>query len=473
MEGITNSNGTGSIILNKRLIIGISSSVCVAYAIFYYWNTKIKNRVLNFCNSKGSKFKASNSQDSTTCAKGSIPKKLDKERLSRFNLKKQPISQEKKSSLIENKNVNAVKKLFDERAANKLAEVTRSNDLRRLSSSFTLSSSDNQPIFRLNHLIDFLEKEENILENNEKALKYQNELEVTTSELVEKFKIFKKPDMAKVFFRLSGFKLGKKLLEINNIFSIINENYSNTNLDLFDNYKYDNKIGELDTEILLILLKTLNNLTSNQAECKISLKNFLENDTNSNECLAKLLIFFLIEFEKNKKNNLKRFKKIEQIKYFCLSILNNCLAYLKETSTTQIKECRFLHAILFESEPVLFQYDESKASTRNSLKNEEITLKKETAVTYLRLIENILKLYLISGIEIKNAEVSTNNFISFILSEQLYDRLKDLCLVKLDETQVLYESIVGLIIEIKQKDTILFEYEPLDNSVNTCSNDNF
>ena len=473
MEGITNSNGTGSTILSKRLIIGISSSVCVAYAICYYWNTNIKNKVLNFCNSKGSKFKAANFQDSTTCSKGSIPKKLDKERLSRFSFKKQPISQEKKSSIIENKNVSAVKKLFDERAANKLAEVTRSNDLRRSSSSFTLSSSDNQPIFRLNHLIDFLEKEENILENNEKALKYQNELEATTSELVEKFKIFKKPDMANVLFRLSGFKLGKKLLQINNIFSIINENYSSTNLDLFDNYKYDNKIGELDTEVLLILLKTLNNLTSNQAECKISLKNFLENDTNSNECLAKLLIFFLIELDKNKKNNLKRFKKIEQIKYFCLSILNNCLAYLEETSTLQIKGCRFLHAILFESEPVLFLYDESKVSTRNSLKNEEITLKKETAVTYLRLIENILKLYLISGIEIKSAEVSTNNFISFILSEQLYDRLKDLCLVKLDETQILYESIVGLIIEIKQKDSILFEYEALDNSDNTCSNDNF
>ena len=55
----------------------------------------------------------------------------------------------------------------------------------------------------------------------------------------------------------------------------------------------------------------------------------------------------------------------------------------------------------------------------------------------------------------------------------MYDRLKDLCLVKLDEIQILYESIVGLIIEIKQKDSILFEYEALDNFDNTCSNDNF
>jgi hypothetical protein len=473
MEEIAKVNGASSNLLSKRLVIGISSGFCVACAIIYYWNNKITNRITNIWNEKSSTAqKTSACLESRTNSKGSIPKKLDKERLSRFNSKKTPPPVQKKSLLIENKNFSAVKKLFDTRASSKLAEVAQSNEFQRSPSSFTLIPSDNQPIFRLNHLIDFLQYEENIVENGEKALKYQNELEEITNDLLEKMDTSlsgKKKEIANVLSRLAEIKIGKKVLEINRIFGILNGNYSSNNLDLFDNYKYDNSVGEMDTEVLLLLLKSLKNLTSVQAESKLALKNFLENDTNSNECLAKLLMFYLIEFDKNRKNNLKRFKKIEQIKFICLCILNNCLAYLNETSTLQVKDCKFLRTILFESEPIFFTYDESKASSRNSLKNEETVLKKETALVYLKLIDNMLKLYSSSGIEIKKAEVSTNNFISFVLSNQFYDRLEDFNSIESEELQLLNGQIVRILIEFRQRNSSLFEDEA--STISTLSNE--
>ena len=459
MLHLSKGNSGNTSMLCKRVILGVSSSACFIWAMLYLWKRSTRYRTRSSSTAISSaplKSSSVNTRFTSTLNEQSTPKKLDKRLINRYENKSLP--NKEKRSLITPKKLSTVTNKYvpDLSEIDRKHASPRTTPISRRSSLMTSLSPESQCVSRLNYLVDSIPKDhQSGLEvTDEKTIKIQNDLEFLTVDMLDKFQAWqanKRLDMMNALLRLSELNVGKKYFDINKLAEIVSANFSSANENLFDKYAFDNKMGELDTDILLVLLKLLNNLSASVSENLIGLKNFLDHEANSMETLVKQLCFYLIELDKHKKQNLKRFKKIEAIKFYAITILNNFVAYLNEKKEANAS-CKFLHQLLFNTEPIAMAYDESKLSySRNSLKKEDFNLKKEIIRTYLKFLENLLNAYKLSGIEITLAESQQNNFISFLLSDDIYNKLKDYGALKISEIDMLIDSIINLIIEIKEK----------------------
>ena len=152
--------------------------------------------------------------------------------------------------------------------------------------------------------------------------------------------------------------------------------------DLFNKYTFNNTSGELYTDMLVKLLKTINDLTLQTDEP--NLKDIFE----FYQQIVDLLFGYIYNFEKNNKNNAKRRGKIEKVKYLSLSIMSNLVKNINKNGTQyDSNELKFIEKILTK------ECDISKLDS-----NKSVQLQKEAtannSLVYLQLftvLQSILR----------------------------------------------------------------------------------
>lgn len=184
-----------------------------------------------------------------------------------------------------------------------------------------------------------------------------------------------------------------------------------SNGDLFNKYTFNNTSGELYTDMLVKLLKTINDLTLHTDEP--NLKDIFE----FYQQIVDLLFGYIYNFEKNNKNNAKRRGKIEKVKYLSLSIMSNLVKNINKNGTQyDSNELKFIEKILTK------ECDISKLDS-----NKSVQLQKEAtannSLVYLQLIENLIDCCV--HFDIKHTDYDLKSVYSYITSDLMINNLKD------------------------------------------------
>lgn len=169
------------------------------------------------------------------------------------------------------------------------------------------------------------------------------------------------------------------------IVMILSARFANdTNSDLFDNYKFNNTVGELSTDILLNFLQVL--LNSLQSEkWRILFENEELTDT-----LGRLLHLYAVDLAKNR-NNVKRAKKVNEIKLLSVRMLSCVLEKLALNMDSPIT-MRFAQH-LGEREAIVLPETERSFSAASHRSSRDLSeARNELLEAHLSLIDRFLQI---------------------------------------------------------------------------------
>lgn len=401
-------------------------------------------------------------------------KKLNKKLLKMFTPKPDPSSQQG-SFRKETDSKNMTKKSLNDW----WTQVSAKNvecDIRSLTTEtpiqkFSLLSSDsnkqrssrNELDLKLNHSISSLKTKIDALKTevqNDQEIFFSDEIEV----IFENFKYIdsnKKSELTSNLYDFSKTSPGRKHLKLIRLIEILHSDYSSKNLDLFENYRFNNTAGEMSTEILLNILNVLYQLTN--PENRTNLKDALESEI-LNELLIQLLYSYIVDLEKNK-NNVKRIKKIEGIKCCSIRVLNNILGYLKfeferdetEQSVLKANGLKLVQGVL-DREKIEVDYDPKREEKkiligRLSMENMQCVDKRDTFMSYLRLVENLLGFYL-NRLMVMKIEIKEKSFLGFLTSEEFFEKLNNHFRLRNSEFNEIIESIFQTLVSIKNNSNL-------------------
>lgn len=237
-------------------------------------------------------------------------------------------------------------------------------------------------------------------------------------------------------------------LKLVSLVDVLNTEYSNKNLDLFDNYQFNNTLGELSTEILINFLKVIENIVQSETSCRDGIESELFCDM-----LWNLFSSYIFDLEKNK-NNVKRLKKVQAVKYYSVKILSDFFHYFKKANFDDLRQTVYfkntvkLANSILNGPPILVNYE--LEDTRNSRLEMVVIKKSDFFKIYLILVENLLFLVIENFESFSKLNFGARNFVNYLIEVDMFvekmNSIKNDCLFK-DSI----DRIFDLIIELKNK----------------------
>lgn len=207
-------------------------------------------------------------------------------------------------------------------------------------------------------------------------------------------------------------------IKMTSLVELLNAEYSNKNCDMFANYKFNNTIGELATETVLNILKALTNLSLNDQTVRDSVESELFCDM-----ILDLFLSYMFDLEKNK-NNVKRLKKIEAIKFYSIKILSQIFENFKKSNFEEIKQSVYyknsirLSTKLLSGKLIFINYEPEEI--RFSRFDTGLIDKNLFFHIYLGLIESLLIIWKENGSSFVTIELNEENFANYLLKQEIF-----------------------------------------------------
>ncbi|RNA31151.1 hypothetical protein BpHYR1_005295 [Brachionus plicatilis] len=207
-------------------------------------------------------------------------------------------------------------------------------------------------------------------------------------------------------------------IKMTGLVELLNSEYSAKNSDLFSNYRYNNTVGEMATEIVLNILKALANLSLNEQTVRESVESELFCDM-----MHELFLCYIFDLEKNK-NNVKRLKKIEAIKFYSIKIFAEIFEHFKKSDFEEIRQSVYfknsvkLASNLLNGKTLVVDCEPDEARTSRF---ETYLVDKSTFFkTYICLIENLLVIWKENEPSLATVELNKDNFAYFLIKEDFF-----------------------------------------------------
>lgn len=207
-------------------------------------------------------------------------------------------------------------------------------------------------------------------------------------------------------------------IKMTGLVELLKSEYSSKNLDLFNNYRYNNTLGELATEIVLNILKALSNLSLNEQIVRESAESELFCDL-----VYELFSSYFFDLDKNK-NNVKRLKKIEAIKFYSIKILSQILENFRKNDFEDIRQSvYFKNSIKLAFSLLCGKTIEVNCETdkARSSRFEPFLIEKSTFFKiYICFIENLLVIWRENEPCFTNIEFGKNNFANYLIKDDFF-----------------------------------------------------
>ncbi|CAF1109444.1 unnamed protein product [Brachionus calyciflorus] len=311
--------------------------------------------------------------------------------------------------------------------------------------------------------------EENEISNKLSKLKIsidsKNDNEITT--LVDRLlKTFKQLDSnQKIEFSSYILELSQfHNLKLIHLIDLLNSEYSHKNQDLFENYKFNNTLGELSTEIVLNILKAFYNLSQNKQIVREAIESELYCDL-----VYELFSSYIFDLEKNK-NNVKRIRKIQAIKFYTIKILSKTFEFLKKDEFEDIRQTVYFKNSIKLAKSILngriIEINYEPGETRTSSFDVNLIDKVEFFKSYILFIENLL--YFVSENQefFSSLKNTPESFVDYLFNQENFiqkmDSIKTNDLFK-DQTNAIFDYLIKIKQNLTSKEENLVEKKCLDD----------
>jgi len=348
--------------------------------------------------------------------------------------------------------------IFEDNSARSQTSSNCSLFLRRTSSSTNLTAQFNDQI---NELILEIERILNVTKENEQNEANEQEKEQLFALILVLIKYLSECCLENKLQIVNLFKkLPHSCIDSLNSFDcieliqLLESKFNETNANLFENYNFQNVEGDADTDALVFMLKLLNNSTQNEQN-RAHVRQLMCLPRAHYECFVRLATCYLIDLRKCR-NNVRRLKKLEEIRFNTLSIMNNLVVHFKlenaQLNTNDVCLLNPFASILFKM-PLQTLDDFHLKSTNVNLK--QIC---ESFQAYLCLIKNLFALLieneqLLDQVRFILAK-KFNSFISYLLSDEFVEKLNVLCEFEEKRYEKCIHCVFDLFIKLK---TSLFQ----------------
>jgi hypothetical protein len=247
-------------------------------------------------------------------------------------------------------------------------------------------------------------------------------------------------DILKSLLNLTEIEQVKNDFKLSKIHSILTSSFNNkTNSDLFEKYQFNNKSGELKTDLLLLFLRLYSNIitfkcghldqSDNESD---DYKNYIQTDKNYE--FIDVLFIFMTDLIKNR-NNVMRLKKIDSIRLLTLRILRKELIISNINSST-VDNLHLITKIYLNKNYLSLEQSTATAMPSpplNSLQNKadfyEFKFNHEFTINYYKLVKYILtsaiRCLAIDRIVINKIDNSApvKQFGEYLQTDSFYDQL--------------------------------------------------
>lgn len=207
-------------------------------------------------------------------------------------------------------------------------------------------------------------------------------------------------------------------IKMTSLVELLNAEYSTKNCDMFASYRFNNTIGELATEIVLNILKALANLSVNDQIVRDSMESELFCDM-----IYDLFLSYIFDLERNR-NNVKRLKKIEAIKFYSIKILSQIFENFKKNDFEEIRQSVFyknsikLAAKLLSGKLIVINCEPEEA--RANRFDTGLIDKNVFFQIYLNLIESLFFIWKENGPSLVTIDLNEGNFANYLVKQDLF-----------------------------------------------------
>jgi hypothetical protein len=262
-------------------------------------------------------------------------------------------------------------------------------------------------------------------------------------------------------FKLADSKMKKKVIDLldkledkscmslTSLVGILEDEYSEKNLDLFYDYKFDNLNGDASTDNLVKMLEVILAISENKSSLSECLKSGCLNET-----FIDLLFLYINNLEKTK-NNVRRLRKIDIIRFSSIKILTNLILYANEAlKSSDCNDTRDLIKKVLQKEPIIIAYDPK--SQPNSLDIEYVS-SLNMLLAYLELVKCLLGTYymhLAASSSLNDLCLANeSSFLNYILGRDFLNRINDFDRLNIEQVTDINSSIYDLLIRLQGDET--------------------
>lgn len=424
---------------NKLKLVLITSSALCAFSTIYYFNKK------NYFNSLKSYFSTKNqpssakTQANTTNSSSSYNRNgsLSKEKPQKLNLKQVEMFDKSTS----------VSPLPSSARTNSTASSKSKHSSPRCKNESSSSTSDSFLIIDESEAALLNQSILKCYELNTKLNSIDTQLElshVVNNMLLNNFKLADSKTKKKLIHLLDKLE-DKSCLSLASLVGILDDEYSDKNLDLFYDYKFDNLNGDASTDNLVKMLEVILAITENKSSLNECMKTGCLNET-----LIDLLFLYINNLEKTK-NNVRRLRKIDIIRFSSIKILTNLILYANEAlKSSDCSNTRDLIKKVLQKEPIIITYDPK--SQPNSLDIEYVS-SLNMLLAYLELVKCLLGTYYVHLAASSSLNdlclANGGSFLNYILGRDFLNRINDFDRLNNEQVTDINSSIYDLLIRLQ------------------------